>query len=157
LLGIYLNDHLAGSTSGVELARRIARRHRGSLVGAAFERLSAEIAEDRIALLQMMMALGIPARRYKVLAGWALEKVGRLKLNGRLLRTSPLSSVIEFESMRLGVQGKEAGWRVLRLVADQERRLDPDRLDRLQARARQQADEIEELRMRAAAEAFVAS
>jgi hypothetical protein len=96
-------------------------------------------------------------RRYKVLAGWAVEKVGRLKLNGRLLRASPLSSVIEFESMRLGVQGKEAGWRVLRLVADRDRRLDPDRLGRLLARARQQADEIEELRMRAAAEAFVAS
>jgi hypothetical protein len=30
LVGIYLNDHLAGATGGLELARRAAASHRGS-------------------------------------------------------------------------------------------------------------------------------
>ena len=29
LLGVYLNDHLAGATAGSELAKRMARSHRG--------------------------------------------------------------------------------------------------------------------------------
>ena len=35
-LDIYLNDHLAGATLGVELSRRAAREHRGTEVGACF-------------------------------------------------------------------------------------------------------------------------
>src|SRR6266516_2436775 len=38
LLGIYLNDHLAGATGGPELARRVAASHRGPRVGAAGQR-----------------------------------------------------------------------------------------------------------------------
>lgn len=154
LLGIYLNDHLAGATAGVNLFRRAAGAHRGSAVGATLERLAAEVAEDRRALQGMMTVLGIPIRRYKLYAAWAAEKVGRLKLNGSLLDRSPLSTVVELEGMRLGVEGKAAGWRVLRIVADRDRRLDTQRLDALLVRARQQADILEELRISAAVEVF---
>ena len=72
LLGIYLNDHLAGATAGAELARRMARSHRGSARedSAALNRLAAEIAQDRSALLTIMAALGITVRAYKVGAAW---------------------------------------------------------------------------------------
>ena len=53
--------------------------------------------------------------------------------------------------LRLGVEGKAAGWRTLRALAGTDSRLDRDRLDELMARARQQADLLEELRVRAAA------
>jgi len=56
----------------------------------------------------------VPARRYKVLGGWAAEKVARFKPNGRLLQRSPLSSVVDLESLLLGIEGKRACWRVLR-------------------------------------------
>jgi hypothetical protein len=154
LLEIYLNDHLAGATGGLELARRAARSNRGSVVGEVFQRLAGEIAEDREALLEVMAALGVPVRRYKLYAAWTAEKVGRLKFNGRLLRRSPLSALIETEAMRLGVEGKAALWRVVRLLADRDPRLEAARLDRLLSRARQQADELEELRVRAAADVF---
>jgi len=157
LLGIYLNDHYAGSTSGLELFRRAEAHHRGTPVGETLSRLVTEVAEDRRALLEMMTALGVPVRQYKVAGAWAIEKVGRLKpngplkLNGRLLRRSPLSDLVEFEGMRLGVEGKVAGWRVLRVAAGRYDSLDPDRLDNLIARARRQADTLEELRLQAAA------
>jgi hypothetical protein len=150
MLGIYLNDHLAGATGGSELARRMARSHRGREDGGALSRLAAEIAQDRSALLDIMASLGITVRAYKVGAAWIGEKAGRLKFNGRFLARSPLSDLEELELLRLGVEGKAAGWRTLRTQADTVARLDAGRLDELIARARRQADELEELRVRAA-------
>lgn len=149
LLGIYLNDHLAGATGGAELARRVAGSHKGN-PGGALQRLAAEVRQDRAALLQIMAALGIPVRGYKVWTAWTGEKAARLKLNGRLLARSPLSSLEELEIMRLGVEGKAAGWRTLRALAETDTRLDPGRLDELISRARRQADLLEELRVHAA-------
>ena len=153
-LAIYLNDHLGGSTAGLELARRTARAHQGTPAGEPLARVAAEIAEDREALLRIMGELGVPVQRYKMAVGWVSEKAARLKPNGRLLRRSPLSSVIELESLRIGIEGKAAGWRALRTVAAREPRLDAALLDQLLDRAGAQADTVEELRLRAAAEAF---
>ena len=78
------------------------------------------------------------------------RREGRLKLNGRLLSRSPLSGLEELEMMRLGVTGKAAGWRTLRLLADTDVRLDCGRLDELIARADSQLELLEDLRVRAA-------
>ena len=150
MLGIYLNDHLAGATAGTELAHRTARSHRNGKNGATLGRLAAEIAQDRAALLDIITALGIKVRRYKVGAAWIGEKAGRLKFNGHLFARSPLSNLEELEMLRLGVEGKAAGWRTLRTLADTGTRLDPARLDELIARARRQADLLEDLRVGAA-------
>jgi hypothetical protein len=150
LLGIYLNDHLAGATGGVQLARRLARAHQDSADGESLRRLAAEIAKDRAALLSVMAVLSIPVRGYKVFAAVIGEKAARLKLNGYLTGRSPLSSLIELEMLRLGVEGKAAGWRTLRALADRDDRLDAARLDELIARAQSQGDVLEELRVRAA-------
>ncbi len=149
LLGIYLNDHLAGATVGSQLANRMARSHRGEESGLV-RRFAVEIAQDRLALLTMMGSLGVPVRAYKVGAAWIGEKAGRLKFNGRLRSRSPLSDLEELEMLRLGVEGKAAGWRTLRILADTEPRLDAERLDELISGARSQADQLEELRVQAA-------
>jgi hypothetical protein len=151
VLSIYLNDHLAGATGGTELARRMAAPRRPA-AQRALQGLAEEIAEDRAALLGIMAALGIPVRGYKVYAAWIAEKAGRLKLNGHLLTRSPLSSLEELELLRLGVEGKAAGWRTLRVLADRDKRLDSRRLDELISRARSQADLLEQLRVHAAAQ-----
>src|SRR6185295_1577649 len=157
MLGIYLNDHLAGATAGTELAHRTARSHRDGKNGATLRRLAAEIAQDRAALLDIMTALGIRVRRYKVSAAWIGEKGGRLKFNGRLFARSPLSNLEELEMLRLGVEGKAAGWRTLRTLADTDTRLDPGRLDELISRAQRQSGLLEELRVRAAADVIAAA
>ena len=54
--------------------------------------------------------------------------------------------------LRLGVEGKAAGWRTLRTLADTDTRLDPGRLDELISRARRQADALEDLRVSAASQ-----
>jgi len=154
LLGIYLNDHLAGATGGVELARRVAAARRQEQAGDVLLRFAADVAADRAALLEIMTTLGVPVRLYKVCAGWIGEKAGRLKLNGRLLSRSPLSSLEELEMMCLGVAGKAAGWRTLRVLADTDLRLDRGRLDELIARADSQLKLLEDLRARAARSAL---
>ena len=103
LLGIYLNDHLAGATGGVELARRVAAARRQEEVGDALLHFAADVAADRVALVEIMAALGIPVRAYKVCAGWIGE--GWLKLNGRLRSRSSLSSLEELEMMSQGPSG----------------------------------------------------
>ncbi|REF01029.1 hypothetical protein [Thermomonospora umbrina] len=149
LLGIYLNDHLAGATVGARLIRRITGAHQGTPAAPELARLTTEIAEDRRALMNVMGSLGVPVRRAKLVLGWAAELLGRLKPNGRLVRRSPLSSVIELEAMMLGVEGKAACWRTLRRLAERERRLDGARLDALLDRAAAQSRLLEELRVRA--------
>jgi hypothetical protein len=156
LLGIYLNDHLAGATAGTELAHRMARSRGTGQDSVTLRRLAAEIAQDRAALLDIMAALGIKVRRYKAGAAWIGEKAGRLKFNGRLLARSPLSNLEELELLRLGVEGKAAGWRTLRALADTDTRLDRARLDELISRASRQADLLEDLRVAAAGQVIMA-
>jgi hypothetical protein len=147
LLEVYLNDHLVGSTFGMSLARRmVSSAEPGSERATVLSRLATEIAEDRSALLRIIAALGIQVRSYKVLAAWAGEKIGRLKLNGYLLTRSPLSDLEETEFLRIGVEGKAAGWRTLRELANRDSRLDAGRLDELIARANNQASVLESLR-----------
>ncbi|HEX3751106.1 MAG TPA: hypothetical protein VHW06_11155 [Streptosporangiaceae bacterium] len=150
LIGIYLNDHLAGATVGTQLAHRIACRHGEVADQATLQRLAGEINADRRALLVVMSGLGVPVRHYKTTAAWLGERAGRLKFNGQLRTRSPLSSLEELEMLRLGVEGKAAGWRTLRELAETEPRLDRAGLDELLARARAQADQLEALRVRAA-------
>ncbi|MEV5438877.1 hypothetical protein AB0K80_23115 [Streptomyces sp. NPDC052682] len=155
LLGIYLNDHLAGATAGAERARHMARSYRGSDLGAAMDPIAAEIAEDRASLARIMRRLGVPLRQYKVYAGRVAELAGRLKSNGRLVRRSPLSPMLELEALRLGVEGKTALWQTLRRLADDDERLDARMLDELLERARRQQNTLEELRRRQIGEAFL--
>jgi hypothetical protein len=155
LLGIYLDDHLAGASAGLALFRRAARSQAGP-AGEQLARLAAEVEQDRESLRSMLRAIGVPERRWKVAGGWLAEKAGRLKLNGRLWRRSPLSDLVELEGLVLGVQGKAAGFRALRTVAADDPRLDEAELDRLVERAERQAETLEELRLRAARRAFTA-
>jgi hypothetical protein len=157
LLGIYLNDHLAGATGGLELARRLHGSHRDTEHEPALAQLVDDVAADRETLVAIMDRFGISRARYKTGAAWVVEKAGRLKLNGHLLSRSPLSSLVEVEFMQIGVEGKASLWRTLRALAPYDERLDAAELDRLLGRARQQAQVLEDLRPTMTESAFVAS
>ena len=70
-----------------------------------------EIEEERETLERLMTQLGLKPSRPKVVAAWVVEKVGRLKLNGQVRGYSPLSRVLELESLAVGIAGKEALWK----------------------------------------------
>jgi hypothetical protein len=157
LLGIYLNDHLAGATGTVALARRAAASQRGTEAGEVLRQLAAELAADRAALRAMMAALGVPERQYKTWAAGLAEKAGRLKLNGSLWDRSPLSSVLELELLRLGAEAAGAAWHTLYDLAERDNRLDRGQLSGLLTRAQRQSQTLEELRIRAASKAFTSA
>jgi hypothetical protein len=149
-LAIYLRDHLAGATGGVELARRTASENQGSDFGGPLGELAKEIEEDRAQLLTIMRRLDVSGDPVKAGIAWAAEKVGRLKPNGRMRGYSPLSRVVEIETLISGVSGKLSLWRNLRALAPHERRLDAAELDVLTDRAESQLDRLHELCRRAA-------
>jgi hypothetical protein len=151
-LGIYLNDHLGGSTAGIELAERIRGETKGTDLGAFMERLTLEIAEDRETLREFMALVDVDANPIKVAGGWISEKLGRLKLNGKILGDSPLSRTVELEALSLGIEGKRLMWVVL--LETQPDRFGAERLRDLIARAERQREGVEQYRRRAAHEAF---
>jgi len=155
LLGIYLNDHLAGSSGGLALARRMLRENRGSELGRTLERLVPEIEADRGTLRDLMRRAGVPERRYKAAAVRIAELAGRLKPNGRLVRYSPLSRLTELEWLIIGVEGKASMWRSLREAGAPSLR-DVD-FDGLIARAGEQQGMLEDRRHDVAVAAFAVS
>ncbi|MET7733164.1 hypothetical protein ABZT02_17595 [Streptomyces sp. NPDC005402] len=149
-LAIYLNDHLAGATAGVELARRMTREHRDSPYGETLEGLRKEISQDRQALVRLLADLDVPVRRYKTYGAWLGERAARMKPNGRLLRRSGLALLVEIEALRLGAQGKASLWRGLLAASAQDSRLDADRLEELLRGAVRQIKTLDSLHARAA-------
>jgi hypothetical protein len=153
-LGIYLNDHLAGSTAGLELARRAASNNEGTPYGAVLAEVAAEIAEDRDSLLEVMGRMSVGRDQLKVAGAWGAEKLGRLKLNGSLLSYSPLSRLVEIEGLSLGVEGKLGLWQALKLTHGDDPRLRGVDLEELITRAKSQRRRLERQRRRAAEEAL---
>ncbi len=100
-----------------------------------------------------MRDVGPEASRTKVAAGWAVEKVRRLKPNGRLFDT-PLARVVELESLAIGISGKKAIWRALEDVASEDQRLARHDFPALAERAGDQLARLEALRLDAARAAF---
>jgi hypothetical protein len=156
-LPIYLNDHLGGSTVGVELVQRIANEYRGTELGSFADALTSEIKADRDALLEIMEQLGASKDQAKVAMGWITEKFGRLKPNGELRERSPLTPLVELEGLSLGIEGKRALWLALTSVDAVAERIGRARLDDLVARAEDQRARLEERRLDAARQAFTAA
>lgn len=154
LLGIYLNDHLAGSATGLELARRAARENRGTPLGDFFSTLVKELEEDRGVLQEVQRALNVPRNHFKQGTAWLMERLGRLKFNGRLIGYSPLSRMLELEGLFLGSQGRRLLWRVLKRLARTERRLAAFDFEALIARTEQHLRGLERWRLLAADTSF---
>ena len=152
MLGTYLNDHLTGSTLGVELCRRARGSNKGTPLGAYLTELCVEIEADRDTLKRVMKAVDSGEDRLKQGFGWVAEKAGRLKPNNRLFGYSPLSRVIELEGLSLGVEGTRSLWQALRVLDDP--RLTEFDFNALIARAERQRTGLEEHRLAAAKSAL---
>ncbi|HEY1855198.1 MAG TPA: hypothetical protein VGG40_11470 [Solirubrobacterales bacterium] len=149
LLGIYLNDHLAGATVGVELARRSRSNNSETPpFGAALARICGEIEEDRETLKAVMAELGVRRDPLKPALAWIGEKAGRLKPNGRLIGYSPLSRLLELEMLHIGITGKRQLWGALDGLEGGIAGFD---FKALAARAEGQRDVVEDLHRQAAA------
>jgi hypothetical protein len=146
-LGIYLNDHLAGSAAGVGRARSARDANQGTEFHEPLARVADEIAEDRATLEAVMDDLGIGRSKMKTTLAGLGERAGRLKPNGSLRGYSPLGRVIDLEVLVLGITGKLRLWVLLGDLVDGETAHDFIALAR---RAEEQRELVAGLQERAA-------
>lgn len=152
-LPIYLNDHLAGATGGVELARRLRSSNRDDPeMGEPLASICAEIEADRETLVQLMEQLEIGRHAIKPLLARALERLGRLKLNGQLRGYSPLSRVLELEILLAGIGGKGQLWKALEQCLGDS--VDGFDFQALGERAKRQTQRVAELHLAASKRAL---
>ena len=156
LLGIYLNDHLAGATLGVELARRLRSSNSGDgEFGEPLAKICAEVEEDRDTLLRLMDRLGVGRHPLKVPLARFGERLGRLKLNGQIRGYSPLSRVLELEGLSGLIGAKLQLWNALEQSYGET--LDGFDFHALAARADRQGQQVEDLHLAASQRALPAA
>lgn len=126
LLGLYLRDHVAGATAGVQRMQRMARAYASTPIGAPLDDLARQITDGREHLLQLIDSLDLRPGRLRSALAATVERLGRLKLNGRLVRSSPTSPLLETELARSAVIGQMGLWQTLTTLAEQ---LSLDRAD----------------------------
>jgi hypothetical protein len=153
-LGIYLNDQLALGMLWREMARRSQRNNSGTELSEALARVSAGIAEDVETFQGIMRRLGIPMNPLKIGLAVGAERLGRLKLNGRLGSYSPLSRFMELDFLAMGIEGKKLLWTTLRDLAGLASHLPDVDFDGLIGRAERQRADLEPFRVRAGTEAL---
>jgi hypothetical protein len=153
-LRVYMNDQLAAGVLWRELARRAQRENDGTDLGHALARVASAIAEDVATFEEMMRRLDIRRNALKLALAVGAERVGRLKLNGRLMGYSPLSRFAELDFLAMGIEGKKILWANLRDLADLAARLPGMDFDLLIERAEAQRAELEPFRARSGAQAL---
>jgi hypothetical protein len=109
----YLQDHLAASVAGIELAKRCRDNNRGSELGLFLDKFVDTLEREQARIREMLDRLGASEPTVKKMAAWAAEKITRLKLNDSLLNYSDLGRVVELEALLAGLQSQIAMWRIL--------------------------------------------
>lgn len=154
-LTTYLEDHLAGAASAIDLLTRLRDDRRDEPVGRLAAEILVEVEADHKTLEDLARKLGGGPHPLKDAAARLAEKVARLKLSHRT--AGPLGILESLEFLALGVWGKRALWRALAASARPIPGLDLVALDRLISRAESQYDRIEAERLEAAKSSLTAS
>jgi hypothetical protein len=151
-LDSYLNDHLAGSISALELIAHWVEVHKGEPLGSFFVETEREIKADQDTLREVMRNLGVEESKMRQAGAWAAEKVGRARLIIAGDERGSLGLVLTLEGLIMGVTGKKLMWRAL--VASKLPQLNGYNFEELQRQAEQQVERIEAERMTAVRQAF---
>ena len=151
-LDSYLNDHLAGSISALELIAHWVKVHKGEPLGSFFVETEREIKADQDTLRDVMRALGIEESKMRQAGAWVAEKVGRARLIVAGDEPGRLGLVLTLEGLIMGVTGKKLLWRALATAKLPQ--LNSYNFEQLQGRAEQQVERIEAERIRGVSQAF---
>ena len=152
-LDSYLNDHLAGSISALELIAHWVEVHKGEPLGRFFVETEREIKADQDTLRDVMRTLGVEESKVRQAGAWAAEKVGRARLMIAGDEQGSLGLVLTLEGLIMGVTGKKLLWRAL--AAAKLPGLNSYNSEELQRRADQQIERLEAERIGAASQAFL--
>ena len=145
-LGVYLNDHLAGSAAGVRLAKRCSEAYGESDLGRYLDDLVGEIENDRRALKQVMARVGVRPNPVKQAGALGAEALARLK-HLTPLGSGGVSGLEEIEILSLGIEGKRLLWSLLEQLSAPDERLRGFDFSALAEAARTQREGLETFRI----------
>ena len=151
-LDSYLNDHLAGSISALEVIDHWAEVHKGEPVSSFFVEIKAHIKADQETLRDIMRALEVEESKIRKAGAWAAEKVGRARLIIAGDEPGSLGLVLTLEGLIMDVTGKKLMW--ASLAAAKLPRLSSYNFEELQRWAELQIERIEAERISAVRQVF---
>jgi hypothetical protein len=151
-LFVYINDHIAGSMAALELIDHLIKSHTGQPLESFFLDLQREIKSDQEPLKQLLGKAQQKESVFRKLAAWMTEKFARSKIKIAGEQSGGLGLVQALEMLALGIRGKQLLWRALAISSW--RPLQDVDLARLEQRAIEQQERVEEKRLAAAQEAF---
>ena len=156
-LATYLNDHLAGSVTAIELLEYLQAAYAGNALERFFTELRNDIEADRQELKRLMEQLEIAQSRPRKAGAWIAGKFAELKMRLDDSAHGPLRLLESLDAVELGITGKLALWQALIAAAEVAPAL-RGALDyqRLARRATEQIERVELRRLEAARAAFIA-
>ena len=151
-LTTYLNDHLAGSVAALELIDDLAKASNDASLKQFLDNLKREIESDQKVLEQLIDGAGESEGVVRKAAAWISEKAVRAKFKISGEEIGGLGLVQALEMLALGVRGKELLWHAL-AASNWPAFKDVD-LAKLEQRAIEQQQRVEEKRLEAVKAAF---
>jgi hypothetical protein len=137
---VYLDDHLAGSATAIQILETLRD---DSVLGAWSSAMLKEVESDRRVLSDLRLRIDQTPNFLKQAIGWLAGTLSRAKLHPQI--SGPLGRLEALEMLAIGIQGKLALWRALRVAVDP--RLTGVDYEHLSARALAQSDEVEGRRL----------
>lgn len=110
---IYLRNHEAAARGGCDLFARAVKSQTDRDRVFTLKVLRDQVRADLGFLRALMRDHGVRPNLAMGATAQIAERIGRLKPNGRALRRSPLSDLMEIEALVDAVAAKRTGWQAL--------------------------------------------
>jgi hypothetical protein len=143
----YLNDHLAGSVSAIELLDHLISSHQGEALATVLQELRNDIVADQDVLKKIVHRFNAEQSAVRKAGAWLGEKVARAKFGVAGQKKRQLGLVQALEVLVLGVTGKQLLWRALNASIGTSPLLRGVDLTGLEERAIQQIERLETQRL----------
>jgi hypothetical protein len=149
-IATYLRDHLAGSTTAIELLEHLEKERSGTELEPWAAELRADVEADRRELESLLERLNVTPSTTRQAFAWLGEKAAEIKLRLDDSKGGALYLLEALEALALGIEGKGALWRSLAAVAESTPELRGVDFGRLERRADEQSRRVETMRLEAA-------
>lgn len=111
-LKIYLNDHLAASVAGIQMAKHCLKNSQDPVLSKFLSDFLKQVTEEQNLLKKIIIYLEDTQTPLKRMAAWIFEKMAHLKLN-YFQSNAEVSRLLELEGLLAGVHAKLDMWRVV--------------------------------------------
>jgi hypothetical protein len=146
-LETYLQDHYAGAVGALELIEHLEKANADDELGEFFRGLQAEIEADHEQLHNLMTALHFEESSVRNAGAWMAEKFSRVKLGFAGDETKPLRLLQALDTIHMGITGKRLLWRALQAARGSSPVLRQTDFARLEQRAIEQAERVDQRRL----------